>query len=59
MNVQRREVLYEAPQLIPLLDASIELVHHLDSVHDLLVPATDDEHAKRAAEIAQFLGAFR
>ena len=59
VNIQRREVLYEANQLVPLLDVAVQVVARLDALREHLTGPTEADETRRAAEVTNFLNAFR
>jgi hypothetical protein len=59
VNVKRREIVYEARQLVSLLDVAELLVRRLETVHDELVGPTKIEELRRAGEVTSFLSSFR
>jgi hypothetical protein len=59
VTVQRREVLHDGGQIVPLLDAAVQLARRLDGLHDLLVGPTEQEASRRMVEVQEFLNSFR
>ena len=59
VNIQQREILYEADALRPLLDTARQLAARLDAVHGLLVGATPADQEQREREVVQFLRRFQ
>jgi hypothetical protein len=59
VNVQRREVFYEAPKLVRFLDAAVQLARRLEAVHEQAVAPTDSEATRREREVTNFLKGFR
>ncbi len=59
VNIQRRENVYDAPQLIPLLDAAVQLVSRLNALHEQLVASTEVEFRRRTNEVTTFLTTIR
>lgn len=54
VNVQHRGILYDAAQLAPLLDATIALVARLAEVQTKIAGTTEEDSARRAAEVRKF-----
>jgi hypothetical protein len=59
VNVQRREILDDAAQLRPLLDAATQLARRLDQLHDELVGETNEQWENRMAQVKEFLASVR
>jgi hypothetical protein len=59
INIQRRDRLREAADLLPLLDAAVALANRLDAIHSELVGPSEPESARRAATVGTFLSTFQ
>ena len=54
VNIQHRGVLFDATKLVPLLDATIQLVKRMDEIHPKIAGANEEESARRASEVRKF-----
>jgi hypothetical protein len=59
VNVQLREVVWEAGPVRPLLDLAVELLSHLDRLHDQLAAFTLEDARRGGAEVDAFIRWFR
>ncbi len=54
VNIQHQGVLFDATKLVPLLDATIQLVKRMEVVQSRVAGANEEESARRASEVRKF-----